>query len=338
MFLADAVLNTLIEKLTEAVWNRPELARLRRPIEAALRGDEFKRLTRDAFQTYTDRTRQPPPPYFDDAFVQQGPVQDALTAYIIEGRDADLDELLRRYRDHMGDDSDAARAALTAYLGYVRETFAAHPAYGPVLLARDMDAMLDAIGTFRQEVHDRLDEMEANDRQRHRELLDQLNRLLQEPELEAMIARKQGRHVFLSYSRLDRETADTVRKALETAGHTVWQDTTTIKGGEEWIASIEDGIDRAYTMVTLVSAASNNSKWVRLEFLQALRREKHIIPLKIDDDEIPMMMLDLNVIFGDENLGAGIEQVLAALLAPESPSTEAPPQEAPASATWKSPT
>ena len=54
MFLAD----TLLSKLIEAIWKRPELSRLREPIEAALRGDEFKQLTRDAFQTYADRTQQ----------------------------------------------------------------------------------------------------------------------------------------------------------------------------------------------------------------------------------------------------------------------------------------
>ncbi|MBZ0307233.1 MAG: hypothetical protein K8I82_14290 [Anaerolineae bacterium] len=150
---ASAVLEQVIQALTSALWKRPELAPLREPIEAALKGNEFRRLTQQAFQQLSESTALPG--FFDEASITQSPVQDALVAYILEGRSSDLDDLSRRYRDYMGGEEAGFREALAAYLQQVRDTFVNHPAYGGLILARGQDAMLDAIGVFRREVHDR---------------------------------------------------------------------------------------------------------------------------------------------------------------------------------------
>ncbi|MBZ0295950.1 MAG: SUMF1/EgtB/PvdO family nonheme iron enzyme, partial [Anaerolineae bacterium] len=133
----------------------------------------------------------------------------------------------------------------------------------------------------------------------------------------ALVERKTGTHIFLSYTRADLAVAAQVRRALEAAGHRVWQDVTAIKGGTEWIQSIEDGIERAYAVVTVVSSASQASEWVTIEYLHARRRHKQIVPIKIDGCDIPTMLLALNVIHAHPDLDLGVQQVLDTLPAPD---------------------
>ncbi|HNM65818.1 MAG TPA: TIR domain-containing protein, partial [Accumulibacter sp.] len=54
-----------------------------------------------------------------------------------------------------------------------------------------------------------------------------------------------------------------------------------ITGDGIWEAAIAEGIERAYAVVTLVSAVANTSKWVRVEFLLAEKRGKPIVPLPV---------------------------------------------------------
>ena len=58
-----------------------------------------------------------------------------------------------------------------------------------------------------------------------------------------------GEHVFLSYSRANFAFAQTLKAALESAGHPVWMDTSEIKGGDERIDSITEGVNRCYEML-----------------------------------------------------------------------------------------
>ena len=48
--------------------------------------------------------------------------------------------------------------------------------------------------------------------------------------IRALVERKSGTHIFLSYSRHNLALALQIRNALEDAGHTIWPDTTAIKG------------------------------------------------------------------------------------------------------------
>ncbi|MBK9748888.1 MAG: TIR domain-containing protein [Chloroflexi bacterium] len=126
-------------------------------------------------------------------------------------------------------------------------------------------------------------------------------------------AQVEGSHVFISYSRQDSEVIQVIRKSLEDLGHSVWQDTTAIAGGTEWVDSIEKGIKDAYAVITVVSRNANASKWVRLEFLEAQRRGKRIIPIKIDDCELPITMLDIMVTQAHPNFQSGLNRLLALL-------------------------
>ena len=143
-------------------------------------------------------------------------------------------------------------------------------------------------------------------------------------EVRQVLERSQGRHIFLSYTRADMDKALQIRRELERAGHMVWQDLTAIKGGDEWIKSIEVGVERCYALITVVSEASQKSEWVQIEYLHAKRRGKLIIPIKVDASEIPTILLATNVVHGHPDLAIGIQQLLASL--PPPPEAKAEPQ------------
>ncbi len=137
-------------------------------------------------------------------------------------------------------------------------------------------------------------------------------------EIRALTERGQGQHIFLSYSRADAEAAFAIRRALEEAGHVVWQDLTAIKGGEEWVKSIEAGVEHCYTLVMVVSAAARHSEWMQIEYLHAKRRGKPIVPILVDASEIPTLLLATHVIHAHPALEPGLQQLLRALPAPPS--------------------
>ncbi len=85
--------------------------------------------------------------------------------------------------------------------------------------------------------------------------------------------------VFISYHRESgTEFAQRLIPALNHAGHGHWLDTIDIKGGDEWIAAIVEGINRADALVVLVTAEALRSRWVLREIWFAEEKAKRIIP------------------------------------------------------------
>ncbi|MFZ4794798.1 MAG: SUMF1/EgtB/PvdO family nonheme iron enzyme [Blastocatellia bacterium] len=89
--------------------------------------------------------------------------------------------------------------------------------------------------------------------------------------------------IFVSYSTEDVETADSLISDLVRAERDCWQDKIAIKGGEDWINAIPQGIENSYVMIVLVTVNSLNSEWVHDENLWARQQEKVIIPLLFAD-------------------------------------------------------
>jgi formylglycine-generating enzyme required for sulfatase activity len=319
MPMPSAIIDQIVQALTKAVWDRSELTRLREPIEGVLQAGTFRHLTTQAFETFATQITSDLPQYFDAGFIQMPQVQALLVDYIVKGKAIDLGELTRLYGKRHLNPADAPDVAeqINGYLTRLRETFATDPTYAPIVLARDVQSMTAALNNLRGEMHGRFDEVVAR-----------LDMLLQEPEIKALVERKTGTHIFLSYTRANITTALMIRNALEDAGHTVWQDTTAIKTGSEWIDSIENGIDRCYALVTVVSHESQQSKWVKIEYLHAQRREKVIYPIKIDDCEIPTMMLTENMAHAHPDFEAGLRKLIGELPTPPNKtvqSSETPP-------------
>ena len=121
-----------------------------------------------------------------------------------------------------------------------------------------------------------------------------------------------GAMVFLSYTREDRDKADATKARLEDAGYTVWQDTTDVKGGENWLRKIEDAIDRCDAFVALISNAYRSSDWVETEYLAAKDKKKLIVPLLIEDCRPPLWTLGYQRIDCTSGIESCVEDLIHA--------------------------
>ncbi len=299
-FVLDAVLEQLVQSLAQAIWNRPELSRLREPIEAALQGNEFKQLARDAFTQFADQTTTTLPEFFDAGFIAMPLVQQHLVAYVVNGQAVDVEQLTALYIKRLSLPSvpSHVQPLLQGYLTHLREKLATHPTYGPILFTRDQQKMIVML-------HDLQGDVQA--------VVSLLNKVLAEPDIKAVLEQRTGTHVFLSYSRRNATQAGQVREAIEQAGHRVWQDVSAIKGGEEWLQSIDNGIQRAYAVVLVLSDEAWASYWVREEFTHAQRLKKRIIPIKVDGCGTPFGMNQLNPIEAQPDFTSGLQRLTTAL-------------------------
>lgn len=130
--------------------------------------------------------------------------------------------------------------------------------------------------------------------------------------------------VFISYAHADDAFAMKLIADLQDAGHAIWIDTVSIKGGEAWVKSIADGIRNSYAFVTLISPDANGSRWVLREYLLAENLGKAIFPVMVRQADIPFQMIDRQVIMLHENYAEGLRELIAALPAPQ---VEMPPAE-----------
>ena len=125
--------------------------------------------------------------------------------------------------------------------------------------------------------------------------------------------------VFISYSHRDDDFAHKLIADLQNAGHAIWIDTVSIKGGEAWVRSIADGIRNSYAFVTIISPDANGSRWVLREYMLAENLRKPIFPVVARQADIPFQMIDRQVIELHLDYSAGLKELVESLPAPSIP-------------------
>jgi tetratricopeptide (TPR) repeat protein len=91
------------------------------------------------------------------------------------------------------------------------------------------------------------------------------------------------RDVFVSYSSLDKPTADAACAVLESRGIRCWIAPRDILPGAEWSDAIVSGIEQCRITVLVFSSHSNLSPQVRRELERAVHMGHPIIPFRIQD-------------------------------------------------------
>lgn len=92
--------------------------------------------------------------------------------------------------------------------------------------------------------------------------------------------------IFVNYkqhSEPGHEFARRVAQRLRSEGHIVFRDETHLLPSEEWPARIETEVRSCDTMVSLLSNASLESKWVLTEIDLALKLKKRMLPVLLED-------------------------------------------------------
>jgi predicted nucleotide-binding protein len=95
-----------------------------------------------------------------------------------------------------------------------------------------------------------------------------------------------GQRVFVSYSNSDQEYAAGIFREMATSGMSVWTDNE-LMVGSDWATEIEDALEESDVVVILVSPNSVASEWVNFELGFALSAAKKVVPVLINDAELP---------------------------------------------------
>lgn len=87
--------------------------------------------------------------------------------------------------------------------------------------------------------------------------------------------------VFISYSSIDKATADAACATFEKNGIRCWIAPRDVPAGSEWAEAIIDAIEAAKIMVLIFSTHSNESRQVRREIELAVSRGLTIMPIRL---------------------------------------------------------
>ncbi|MBK9747151.1 MAG: TIR domain-containing protein [Anaerolineae bacterium] len=109
--------------------------------------------------------------------------------------------------------------------------------------------------------------------------------------------------IFISYSRRDAAFAKQLTNALEQSGRDVWIDWQDIPRAADWLNEIFDGIERAETVVNVVSRNSLISEVCNQEIAYARKHGKRIIPL-IHENITPDIEAEINAHWGNQLWGS----------------------------------
>jgi serine/threonine protein kinase len=97
------------------------------------------------------------------------------------------------------------------------------------------------------------------------------------------------KHLFISYSRRDKDYAQQLTDHMASNGFEVWIDSQ-IDYGDAWFDEIEQAIKTCAAFLLVMTPESQNSEWVKKEILLAKRYKKPIFPLLLGGQEFGIVI------------------------------------------------
>ena len=99
--------------------------------------------------------------------------------------------------------------------------------------------------------------------------------------------------IFISYARADAAVADRIHVELTRLGLATWLDTADIFPGESFVTKIDQGLSEASYVLSLLSSRSVGAEWVTREWSVAVARKTTVVPVLLDDVEVPALLSPL---------------------------------------------
>ena len=120
--------------------------------------------------------------------------------------------------------------------------------------------------------------------------------------------------IFISHSHRDLEAVDVIAKRLRADGHVIWIDFLQLKPGDNISQRIQEGLEQADAIVFVISRNSLHSEWVQREFAaialqQISKRQQRIIPIRLDECEVPSYLADRLYIDFSADFNQGLERL-----------------------------
>jgi formylglycine-generating enzyme required for sulfatase activity len=122
------------------------------------------------------------------------------------------------------------------------------------------------------------------------------------------------KQVFISHATAaDGEFAQRLAGDLRRLGVKVWIAPESIRTGESWVKAIERGLRESSHVVIVLTPAALESKWVEKETDVAIARERRgqikIIPLSVEECEIPPLLDSYQMVFFRQGYEAGLSRL-----------------------------
>jgi len=102
--------------------------------------------------------------------------------------------------------------------------------------------------------------------------------------------------LFISYAHANIDFAVRIKKQLERIGFKIWQDKENLRGGLDWKLQIFDALMDVDIVLLILSEASVSSRFVRMEWKTALKRNKKILPVLLETCIIPKELINIQYI------------------------------------------
>lgn len=118
--------------------------------------------------------------------------------------------------------------------------------------------------------------------------------------------------IFSSHSRENKVAVRRLETALGAAGAEVWVDHIGIRGGDNLPERISEALEWCNTLLLIWSDAASTSRWVKLEWTNAIALEKAIIPCKLSAAPLPAILAN-RAYLNFRSIDQGITELLRAL-------------------------
>ena len=102
--------------------------------------------------------------------------------------------------------------------------------------------------------------------------------------------------LFASYAREDAAPVIKVQHELQALGISMWIDRDEISAGDKFAEKLDVGLSEARCVLVFYSRHAAESEWVHKEWNVALKQNKRIIPVRLDDSELPEPMQKLDFV------------------------------------------
>ncbi|NKI32317.1 toll/interleukin-1 receptor domain-containing protein [Croceivirga thetidis] len=119
--------------------------------------------------------------------------------------------------------------------------------------------------------------------------------------------------IFFSYSRDNSEFVIELAKELREAGATIWLDQLDIKPGTRWDRSIEEALKSSNTLLVILSKSSVESHNVMDEVSYALEEGRTVVPVLLEECEIPFRLRRLQYADFTQGNEKGIQTLIKSL-------------------------
>lgn len=127
--------------------------------------------------------------------------------------------------------------------------------------------------------------------------------------------------IFISYSYQDKNFVEWLKSNLSGLGLNFWHNQQEIKFGDNIKKKVEEGIQLSSAFILVLSSSSMNSHWVKYEMnsallLNAIKKGITILPIKIDDSEVPPDLSGYTYADFSSNREEALEVLKSSLLKP----------------------